>query len=198
MILAEDVRILRETLAAVLDLEDDLDVVGVTGRGDEIVALALETRPDVAVLDIDLPGMDGLSGANELRGRLPSCRVVMLTGLARPGYLRRALSSGVSGFMLKHAPAGELVDAIRAVASGRQAVDPQFALAALQKTDSPLAAREADVLRLAATGAEAEEIAQALSLSVGTVRNYLSSAVMRLGARNRIDAVRIATDEGWI
>jgi two-component system, NarL family, response regulator DesR len=196
--IAEDVRILRETLTAVLELEDDLEVVGAVGRGDEIVALALENQPDVAVLDIDLPGLDGLSGARELRGKLPSCRVVMLTGLARPGYLRRALSSGVSGFMLKHAPTGELIDAIRKVAAGQQVVDSQLALAALQRIENPLAAREADVLRLAATGAEMEEIAEALSLSLGTVRNYLSSAVMRLGARNRIDAVRIATGEGWI
>jgi two-component system response regulator DesR len=195
---AEDVRILRETLSAVLELEDDLEVVAQVERGDRIAATAVAHRPDVALLDIDLPGLDGLTGAHLLRHQLPSCKVVMLTGLARSGYLRRALASGVSGFLLKHAPAHELIDAIRRVSAGEQVVDPQLALTALQKTESPLAHREAEVLTAAATGAEADEIAEMLSLSRGTVRNYLSSAVMRLGARNRIDAIRIATDEGWI
>jgi two-component system response regulator DesR len=196
--IAEDVRILRETLSAVLGLEDDFEVVAQVERGDLIAAAALAHRPDVALLDIDLPGLDGLTGADRLRRQLPSCEVVMLSGLARPGYLRRALASGVSGFLLKHAPTHELIDAIRRVSAGEKIVDPQLALIALQKTDSPLTDREAEVLKAAATGAEADEIARMLSLSRGTVRNYLSSAVMRLGARNRVDAIRIATDEGWI
>lgn len=198
VLIAEDVRILRETLAAVLELEDDLEVVAAVERGDEIVPAALESRPDAAVLDIELPGLDGLSAAALLTERLPECRVVVLTGFARPGYLRRAMASGVSGFLLKHSPPGDLVEAIRKVVAGEQVVDPQLAMAALRKADNPLAAREVDVLRMAATGAEADEIAVRLSLSRGTVRNYLSSAVMKLNARNRVDAIRIAADEGWL
>ncbi|GAA2662675.1 MULTISPECIES: response regulator transcription factor [Nonomuraea] len=198
VLIAEDVRILRETLAAVLELEDDLEVVAAVERGDQIVPAALESRPDAAVLDIELPGLDGLSAAALLTERLPECRVVVLTGFARPGYLRRAMASGVSGFLLKHSPPGDLVEAIRKVVAGEQVVDPQLAMAALRKADNPLAAREVDVLRMAATGAEADEIAVRLSLSRGTVRNYLSSAVMKLNARNRVDAIRIAADEGWL
>ncbi|GAA2362904.1 response regulator transcription factor [Nonomuraea africana] len=198
VLIAEDVRILRETLAAVLGLEDDLEVVAAVERGDQIVPAALECRPDVAVLDIELPELDGLSAAAQLTERLPECRVVVLTGFARPGYLRRAMASGVSGFLLKHSPPGDLIQAIRKVIAGEQVVDPQLAMAALRKADNPLAAREVDVLRLAATGAEADEIAVRLSLSRGTVRNYLSSAVMKLNARNRVDAIRIAADEGWL
>jgi two-component system response regulator DesR len=198
VLIAEDVRILRETLAAVLGLEDDLEVVAAVERGDQIVPAALESRPDAAVLDIELPGLDGLSAAALLTERLPECRVVVLTGFARPGYLRRAMASGVSGFLLKHSPPGDLVEAIRKVVAGEQVVDPQLAVAALRKADNPLAAREVDVLRMAATGAEADEIAVRLSLSRGTVRNYLSSAVMKLNARNRVDAIRIAADEGWL
>jgi two-component system response regulator DesR len=198
IMIAEDVRILRETLAAVLDLEDDLEVVAQVERGDQIIAAAVAHRPDVALLDINLPGADGLTGAGQIRRQLPSCKVVMLSGHARPGYLRRALASGASGFLLKHAPTHELIDVIRRVRAGERIVDPQLAIIALEKTESPLAEREAEVLKAAATGAEAHEIAELLSLSRGTVRNYLSSAVMRLGARNRIDAIRIATDEGWI
>lgn len=198
VLIAEDVRILRETLAAVLELEDDLAVVAAVERGDQIVPAALESRPDVAVLDIELPELDGLSAAALLREEVPGCRTVVLTGFARPGYLRRAMASGVSGFLLKHSPPGDLIDAIRKVVGGEQVVDPQLAVAALRKADNPLAVREVDVLRLAATGAEADEIAVRLSLSRGTVRNYLSSAVMKLNARNRVDAIRIAADEGWL
>ncbi|MBG0826669.1 response regulator transcription factor [Planomonospora sp. ID67723] len=198
VLIAEDVRILRETLAAVLGLEDDLVVVAAVERGDQVVPAALECEPDVAVLDIELPGLDGLSVATRLRADVPGCRTLVLTGLAKPGYLRRALLAGVSGFLLKHSPPGELIEAIRKVAAGEQVVDQQFAVAALRTADSPLAAREADVLRMAATGAEPDEIAVRLSLSRGTVRNYLSSAVTKLDARNRVDAIRIATDEGWL
>ncbi|MET9339621.1 response regulator transcription factor [Nonomuraea sp. NPDC003804] len=198
VLIAEDVRILRETLAAVLALEDDLAVVAAVERGDQVVPAVLESRPDVAVLDIELPELDGLSAAALLRDQAPACRTVVLTGFARPGYLRRAMASGVSGFLLKHSPPADLVDAIRKVVKGEQVVDPHLAVAALRKADNPLAAREVDVLRLAATGAQADEIAVRLSLSRGTVRNYLSSAVMKLNARNRVDAIRIAADEGWL
>ncbi|MFI6536352.1 DNA-binding response regulator [Nonomuraea sp. NPDC050547] len=198
VLIAEDVRILRETLTAVLALEDDLEVVAAVERGDQIVPAAVTYAPDVAVIDIDLPELDGLTAAAQLRENLPSCAALVLTGLAKPGYLRRAMASGVSGFLLKHSPTGDLIDAIRKVRAGEQVVDPQLALAALRKVDNPLAAREVDVLRQAATGAEPDEIAVRLSLSRGTVRNYLSSAVMKLNARNRVDAIRIAADEGWI
>lgn len=198
VMIAEDVRLLRETLTSVLELEDDLIVVAAVERGDQIVPAAVETQPDIAVLDIDLPGMDGLAGAAQLREQVPSCRTVVLTGLARPGHLRRALAAGVSGFLLKHSPPDDLISAIRKVAAGERVVDPQIALAALETPDNPLAAREVDVLRCAATGAEPEEIAATLFLSRGTVRNYLSSAITKLNARNRVDAIRIATDQGWL
>ncbi|GIF64990.1 DNA-binding response regulator [Asanoa ishikariensis] len=198
VMIAEDVRLLRESLAAVLELEDDLTVVATVERGDEIVDAAAHALPDVALLDIDLPGLDGIAAAARLRERLPRCRTVILTGLSRPGHLRRALTAGASGFLLKHSVPQTIVDAIRKVAAGERVVDPQLALAALETPDSPLPAREVDVLRLAATGAGPDEIAATLFLSVGTVRNYLSSAITRLDARNRVDAIRIATDQGWL
>ncbi|MET8152170.1 response regulator [Actinoplanes sp. NPDC049668] len=198
IMVAEDMRMLRETLVAVLALEDDLEVVASVDRGDAVVGAALSTRPDVAVIDIDLPGQDGLTAAAELYERLPGCRTLVLTGLAGPGHLRRALRAHASGFLLKHAPPQELIDAIRRIAAGDRVVDPQVALAALDTAASPLTAREADVLRIAATGAEPAEIAGRLSLSTGTVRNYLTAAEMKLGARNRVDAIRIATDAGWL
>jgi two-component system response regulator DesR len=198
VMIAEDVPLLRESLAAVLELEDDLTVVAAVERGDEIVDGAIRARPDVALLDIDLPGLDGISAAARLREALPDCRAVVLTGLTRPGHLRRALAAGASGFVLKHAVPQTLVDAIRKVAAGERVVDPQLALAALETPRNPLPARELDVLRLAATGAGPDEVAATLFLSVGTVRNYLSSAITRLDARNRVDAIRIATDQGWL
>jgi two-component system, NarL family, response regulator DesR len=198
VMIAEDVRLLRESLAAVLELEDDLTVVATVERGDEILDAAARALPDVALLDIDLPGLDGISAAGQLRERVPACRTVILTGLSRPGHLRRALTAGVSGFLLKHSVPQTLIDAIRKVAAGERVVDPALALAALETRDSPLPAREIDVLRLAATGAGPDEIAATLFLSVGTVRNYLSSAITRLDARNRVDAIRIATDQGWL
>jgi two-component system response regulator DesR len=198
VMIAEDQRLLRETLTAVLELEDDLVVVAAVERGDEIVTAALAARPDVAVIDIDLPGIDGLTAAGQLRGAAPACRTLVLTGLDRPGHLRRALAAGASGFLLKHSPPDELIAAIRRAAAGERVVDPRLALAALEERPNPLAHRELDVLRLAATGAEPDEIAAALSLSRGTVRNYLSSALTKLDARNRIDAIRIATERGWL
>jgi two-component system response regulator DesR len=198
VLLAEDVRILREALADLLDREDDVEVVAQVAAGDAIVAAALRTGPDVAVLDIELPGLDGVSAAAELARHLPGCRVLILTGVGRPGTLRRAMAAGVAGFMVKDSAPGELVAAVRTVAAGGRVVDPQLAFAALDAPDCPLTDREREVLRLTASGAEPPQIAARIGLSYGTVRNYLASAVTKLGARNRVDAIRIATEAGWI
>lgn len=188
----------RGALAALLELEPDLIVVASVSRGDDIVPTALETRPDVAVLDIDLPGTDGLTAATELHEKLPSCRTLILTSLGGPGMLRRALTAQVRGFLLKNAPPGQLAKSVRAVAAGQRAIDPELLLKAWNFPENPLSARETEVLRQAARGADVDEIAKSLCLSKGTVRNYLASVVTKLGARNRIDAVRIAYDEGWL
>jgi two-component system response regulator DesR len=155
-------------------------------------------RPDVAVVDIDLPGTDGLAAAAALHERCPQCRVLILTVLDRPGDLRRALAARVAGFLPKDRPAGELVDAVRRVAAGERVIDPQLAVKALEVPENPLSPREAEVLRQFAAGAGPAEIAATLHLSYGTVRNYLASAVTKLGARNRVDAVRIAAEAGWL
>ncbi|WP_214413970.1 response regulator transcription factor [Sphaerisporangium fuscum] len=198
VLLAEDMRILREALAGLLSLEDDIEVVAQVEAGDAILATALETRPDVAVIDIELPGMDGLTAAARLHERLPECRTLILTGVGRPGTLRRALAAHVAGFMVKDAGPAELAGAIRTVAAGGRVVDPQLAFAALDVQGSPLTERETEVLRLTAAGAEPTEIAAQVKLSYGTVRNYLASAVTKLNARNRVDAIRIATEAGWL
>jgi two-component system, NarL family, response regulator DesR len=198
VLVAEDVRLLRETLTTVLGLESDVEVVAAVSAGDRIVAAALEHRPDVAVLDIAMPGIDGLTAAAELHRRLPECRVLIMTGLGRPGNLRRALAAGVAGFVVKDAPSDELIDAVRRVAAGHRVIDPQLALAALEVPDNPLSPREAEVLKRHAAGADAAQIAAEMFLSYGTVRNYLASAVTKLGARNRVDAARIAADAGWL
>lgn len=198
VLLAEDMRILRDTLAAVLGLETGIEVVAQVADGDAIVPAAVAQRPDVAVIDIDLPGIDGLTAAAQLRERCPGCRVLILTVLGRPGNLRRALAAGVAGFLPKETPSGELVDAVRQVAAGEKVIDPKLAVAALEVADNPLSPREAEVLRRFAGGAGPTEIAAAMFLSYGTVRNYLASAVTKLGARNRVDAVRIAAEVGWL
>jgi two-component system, NarL family, response regulator DesR len=198
ILLAEDMHMIRGALVALLELEPDLEVVAAIDRGDTIVKTALETNPDVAVIDIDLPGTDGLTAAADLREHLPSCRTLILTSLGRPGTLRRALTAHVTGFLLKDSPSHELAEAVRAVAVGRRVVDPQLALTAWDSPENPLSPRELEVFRLAAQGADAAEIAGCLFLSKGTVRNYLTAIVTKLGARNRIDAIRIAQESGWI
>ncbi|WP_319018379.1 response regulator transcription factor [Microbispora sitophila] len=199
VLLAEDQHVIRSALAALLGLEEDLEVVATVESGEAALAAALVHRPDVAVLDIDMPGrLDGLAAAAELRTRLPSCRALMLTAYGKPGHLRRALGSGVAGFVLKTAPPDELVAAIRKVAAGERVLDPSLAVTAWDLADNPLTPREADVLRLAASGADATDIAVRLHLAAGTVRNYLTVIVTKLNARNRTDAVRIATEAGWI
>lgn len=198
ILLAEDMHMVRGALVALLSLETDIEVLAEVESGDAIVPTALKVRPDVAVIDIDLPGIDGLTAAAKLRDELPACRTLILTSLGRPGTLRRALSARVGGFILKDAPPDQLSEAIRKVAGGQRVVDPQLMLAAWDSEENPLTQRETEVLRLAADGAEVMEIAAQLFLSVGTVRNYLTTIVFKLNARNRVDAIRIARDAGWL
>ncbi|WP_344629035.1 response regulator transcription factor [Streptomyces glaucosporus] len=198
ILLAEDVHMIRGALIALLELEPDFEVVAAVDRGDRIVDAALRTRPDVAVIDVDLPGIDGLTAAARLHEELPACRTLILTSLSRPGTLRRALAAQVTGFLLKDAPPDRLAHSVRAVAQGQRVIDPQLALSAWDSPENPLSPRELEVLRLAARGADAAEIAGTLYLSKGTVRNYLTTIVAKLNARNRIDAVRIAEEAGWI
>jgi two-component system response regulator DesR len=198
VLLADDHAVVRGALAALLSLEPDLEVVAEVDAGDQVLPAVLRHRPDVAVLDVDMPGADGLTAAATVHERLPECRTLILTGHGKPGHLRRALTAHVGGFLLKTAPPDELVAGIRAVAAGRRVLDPSLALTAWDLADNPLTPRETDVLRLAAEGAEAPEIAERLHLSAGTVRNYLTAVVDKLGARNRTDAARIATEAGWI
>jgi two-component system response regulator DesR len=198
VLVAEDMRILRDTLAAVLSMEDDIDVVAQVADGDAIIPAALAQRPDVALVDIDLPGTDGLTAAAALQEQCPGCRVLILTVLGQPGNLRRALAAGVAGFLPKETPAAELIDAVRKVTVGEKVIDPELAVRALEAPGNPLSPRETDVLRRVAGGAGPAEIAAEMFLSYGTVRNYLASAVTKLGARNRVDAVRIAAEAGWL
>ena len=198
ILVAEDMRILRDMLVSTLNLEEDFKVVAEVADGTGVVPAALAERPDLAVLDIDMPGLDGLAAAAELHERLPACRAVILTVLGHPGQLRQALAAHVSGFLVKDAPSDQLISVLRRVAAGERVVDPKLALATLEMAESPLSAREAEVLRRFAAGAEPAEIAAELFLSYGTVRNYLASAVTKLGGRNRMEAVRIATEAGWL
>src|SRR6266496_246614 len=189
---------IRGALVALLSLEDDMQVVAELERGDQIVATALLTRPDLAVIDIDLPGLDGLTAAEQLHQRLPECQTLVLTGLGQPGNLLRALKVHVRGFIVKDAPAETLADGVRRVAAGERVIDPELVAAALETGTSPLTAREADVLRAAESGISTEAIATQLSLSPATVRNYLSNAISKVHANNRIDAIRIARNAGWL
>ncbi|MDP9845335.1 response regulator transcription factor [Streptosporangium lutulentum] len=198
VLLAEDMHMIRAALSALLRLEPDIEVVAEVTRGDEIVPAALRSRPDVAVLDIDLPGVDGITASVELREKLPGCRVLVLTAMGQPGQVRRALNSGIEAFLVKDAPGDRLADAIRRTARGLRVLDPELVAAAVEYGASPLTLREATVLKEAARGAPAEEISRRLHLSTGTVRNYLTGAITKTGARNKIDAIRIAQDAGWI
>jgi two-component system, NarL family, response regulator DesR len=198
VLIAEDMHLIRGALVALLTLEEDMEVVAQLERGDQILDAALRTRPDVAVLDIDLPGLDGLGAAELLAQQLPGCRTLVLTGLSQPGYLLRALKVHVRGFIVKDAPADALADGVRKVASGERVIDPDLIAAALATGVSPLTPRETDVLREAGSGETTEEIGARLALSPATVRNYLSNAIGKVGGRNRIDAIRIARDAGWL
>jgi two-component system, NarL family, response regulator DesR len=198
VLLAEDQAMIREALAALLSFEDDIEVVAQVGRGDEVVRAALESKPDVALLDIEMPGMDGLTAAAELRRQSPGTKVVILTTFGRPGYLRRAMESGVSAFIVKDSPADKLAQTIRKVLDGQRVIDPDLAAAALAEGTSPLTPRERDVLAAATEGATIAEIAGKVYLSEGTVRNYLSACIQKAGARNRAEALRIARERGWL
>lgn len=198
VMLAEDQAMVRGALAALLSLEGDIEIVAEVARGDEVVNAAITAQPDVALLDIEMPGASGLDVAAELHTRLPACRIVILTTFGRPGYLRRAMESGVVGFLVKDAPAAQLATAIRRVVAGERVVDPTLAMSALSDGDNPLTDRERDVLAVAARGASIAEIADALALSEGTVRNYLSVAIQKLDAHNRVEAARIAEQKGWL
>jgi two-component system response regulator DesR len=198
VLIAEDMHMIRGALVALLSLERDIEVVAELDRGDTIVEMALRTRPDVAVIDIDLPGLDGLSAADLLHDQLPSCHIVVLTGLSQPGNLLRALKVHVRGFLLKDAPATQLADAVRRVAAGQRVLDPELVAAAVETGPSPLTERETEVLRTAEEGLTTEEIAARLHLSPATVRNYLSNAIAKVSARNRLDAIRISRDAGWL
>jgi two-component system response regulator DesR len=198
VLVAEDQSMVRGALSALLSLEGDIAVVAEVARGDEVVPAALAATPDVALLDIEMPGGDGLQAAAALRERLPSCRVLILTTFGRSGYLRRAMESGAVGFLLKDAPAAELAVAIRRAMAGERVVDPGLALAALSEGDNPLTGREREVLSASLSGASVADIAGTLFLSEGTVRNHLSIAIQKLGARNRIEAARLAEEKGWL
>jgi two-component system response regulator DesR len=197
ILIAEDQAMVLGALAALLEIESDFDVVAQARTGDEALTLAQRHKPDVVVTDIEMPGLSGLDLAAELRGRGSTSRVIILTTFARPGYLRRALEVGASGYLLKDAPSAQLADAIRRVAGGGRAIDPSLASEAWTEPD-PLTDRERQVLRLADEGLSGAEIARKLSLSEGTVRNYLSEAIGKLGARNRVEAARLARQKGWL
>jgi two-component system response regulator DesR len=198
VLLAEDQAMVRGALAALLSREKDIEIVAEVARGDAVVAAARAMRPDVALLDIEMPGGDGLAAAQALRAALPSCRVVILTTFGRSGYLRRAMESGAVGFLLKDAPASELAFALRRVMKGERVVDPELALLALSEGTNPLTHRELEVLAAALPGISHAEIAARLSLSEGTVRNHLSAAMQKLGARNRMEAAHLAQHKGWL
>lgn len=198
VLLAEDQATVRDALATLLGLQSDIEVVAAVGRGDEVVEAAVVAQPDVALLDIEMPGLDGLAAAAQLRQRLPACKVLILTTFGRPGYLRRAMEGGAVGFLVKEAPAAQLAVAIRRAMAGERVVDPALAAAALSEGDSPLTERERDVLAATARGQSIAEIAGTLYLSEGTVRNYLSVAIQKLGAQNRVEAARLADERGWL
>jgi two-component system, NarL family, response regulator DesR len=198
VLIAEDQAMIREALAALLSFEDDIDVVAQVGRGDEVVAAATEHDAEVALLDIEMPGLDGLSAASALRRAKPALKIVILTTFGRPGFMRRAMETGVSAFLVKDSPADRLAETVRTVLAGGRVIDPDLAAAALAEGDNPLTPRERDVLAASADGSMISEIAAKLYLSEGTVRNYLSACIQKTGARNRTEALRIAEDRGWL
>lgn len=198
LLLADDQALVRGALSALLELEPDLQVVVEVGRGDEVLAAVREHRPDVALLDVEMPGLDGIAAAAQVRAEFPDVRVLIVTTFGRPGFLRRALQAGASGFVVKDTPAAALADAVRRVHAGLRVVDPALATDSLIAGESPLTARETEVLQAAQDGASVAAIAGRLFLSEGTVRNHLSAAIGKTGAANRAEAVVIANGNGWL
>ncbi|MBL7490400.1 response regulator transcription factor [Frankia sp. AgB1.9] len=198
VLLADDQHLVRGALAALLSLEDDIEVVGQVSRGDEVVAAVLTATPDVVLMDVEMPGIDGLAAAAAVQATRPATKVLILTTFGRAGYLRRAMEAGALGFVVKDAPADALADAVRRVARGERVVDPTLAASTLASGPSPLTGRERDVLVAARDGATVADIAGRLFLSEGTVRNYLSAAIAKTGARNRLEALRTAEQSGWL
>lgn len=198
VLLAEDQAMMRGALAVLLALEDDLDVVAEVDEGTAIVPTALESRPDVALLDIELPGASGIEAAERLREELPTCRVVIVTTFGRPGYLQRAMAAGAAGFLVKDGPVEGLADAIRRVAAGETVIDQELVGRALRVPVSPLTPRERDVLAAAEDGSTVADIASRLHLSAATVRNYLSDAIGKTGTRNKTEAALLARQNGWL
>lgn len=198
VLLAEDQGMVRGALATLLDLEPDIDVVAQVASGSDVVAVALATSPDAALLDIEMPGLDGLAAAAALHRELPTCAILILTTFGRPGYLRRAMEAGAVGFLVKDGPAEDLAAAIRRAIAGDRVIDTRLAAAALSAGPNPLTSRERDVLAAAADGSAVTSIAAKLFLTEGTVRNYLSSAIQKLGVANRVEAIRRAEEQGWL
>jgi len=198
VLLAEDQLMFRTAVRRLLELEEDIEVIAEVGRGDEVVDAALAARPDVAVVDIEMPGRDGISAASELRQRLPGCRTLILTMYGRPGFIQRAMTGGVSGFVLKDAPVEVLADAIRRCAAGESVVDPELAARALRAGISPLSSREEEMLGACAEGLSTAELSTRFWLSEGTIRNRVSEILGKLGVRTRVEAVQIARDNGWL
>jgi two-component system response regulator DesR len=198
LLIADDQTMVREALAALLGMESDFEVVAQCANGAEVVPAIADTRPDVALLDVDMPEPDGLAVAATLNEEFPEVKVIIVTTYGRPGWVKRALDAGVSGFMVKDAPVDHLADGIRRVMSGMSVIDPELVVESTMHGASPLTARETDVLRAAADGASVDEVAAQLFLSAGTVRNRLSSAIGKTDARNRADAARIAEENGWL
>ena len=198
VLLAEDQAMVRGALAALLNREQDISIVAEVARGDEVLAAALNAAPDVALLDIEMPGATGIEAAAGLHAQMPACKVLILTTFGRPGYLRRAMEQGVVGFLVKDAPAAQLATAIRRAVAGERVVDPVLATAALSEGDNPLTEREQTVLQLVRHGASNGEIASALVLTEGTVRNYLSTAMQKLNASTRVEAAVRAEQKGWL
>jgi two-component system response regulator DesR len=198
LLLADDQALVRGALAALLDLEPDLEVVAEVGSGDDVVPAAIEHTPDVALLDVEMPGLDGIEATRAVKQAVPGLRVLIVTTFGRPGYLRRALQAGADGFVVKDTPARELADAVRRIHAGLRVVDPLLAADSLVAGDSPLTSRETEVLRAARDGASVATVAGRLFLSPGTVRNHLSAAIGKTGSANRAEAVRVADENGWL
>jgi two-component system, NarL family, response regulator DesR len=198
LLLADDQALVRGAIASLLDLEPDLEVVAQVGRGDEVVAAARASAADVALLDVEMPGLDGIGAARRLLAEYPSCRALIVTTFGRPGYVRLALEAGASGFVVKDTPSSQLADAVRRVAAGQRVVDPALAAELLAAGPSPLSPRETDVLIALRQGGSSGEVAAQLHLSEGTVRNHVSSAIGKTGARNASEAARIAAENGWL